>query len=70
MNRPRSYWNDDEPVIVREVHEAQRDDFTGLYDQNGDPLYRQREPIGFDPHRWSRAMPNPNQKPPKKKKGR
>lgn len=28
--------------------------FTGLYDADGTPLHRQREPIGYDPHRWAK----------------
>ena len=46
--------------------------FTGLYDHDGTPLHRQREPIGYNPHRWSKPMPGPNQKkqPKTKKKGK
>jgi len=45
-----------------EYIEPDHDTWTGLYDHNGTPLHRQREPIGYDPHRWADKP-----KPPKKK---
>ena len=60
MNRPktRNWYSDDEPLIVREIHQTERDTFTGRYDHEGNELHRQREPIGFDPHRWDTSPRN------------
>jgi len=61
MPKTRNWYSDDEPLIVREIHHTERDTWTGLYDHHGEPLHRQPEPIGFDPHRW-------DTKPRKRKK--
>ena len=60
-----------------EYHEQDADTWTGLYNEHGDPLHKQREAIGYNPHRWSAAMPDPSQKSkpmkkakPGKKKGK
>jgi hypothetical protein len=55
-----------------EYIEPDHDTWTGLYDHNGTPLHRQREPIGYQPNRWRTEVPNANQKkqPKTKKKGK
>lgn len=56
MPRTRSeYWEDDTPETAREIHQPDRDTFTGLYDHTGAPLHRTPEPIGFNPNRWATA---------------
>lgn len=60
---------------AQEYIEPDQDTWTGLYDHEGTPLHRQREPIGYNPHRWSAPMPSPSQKmkkskPMKKGKGK
>lgn len=64
---------DEASHTATEYIEPDQDTWTGLYDHEGVPLHREREPIGYNPHRWSNAMPGPNQKkkPMKtKKKGK
>ena len=29
--------------------------FTGLYDHTGTELHRPKEPVGYNPHRWSKS---------------
>jgi hypothetical protein len=57
---------------AEEYIEPDRSTFTGLYDHEGTPLHRQREPIGYNPHRWSANMAeSPSQKKTRKtKRGR
>lgn len=59
------WWVDEYSETAREVHHAERDGFTGLYNHLGEPLYRQPEPFGFDPNRWNDSM-----KKATKKKGK
>lgn len=50
--RQRPYYDTDEDVVEVgreniEVAVSERDAWTGLYDENGKPLYREKEPLGF-----------------------
>lgn len=51
-----------------EYIEPEQSTWTGLYDHEGVPLHRQREPIGYNPHRWETTMKK--SKPMKKPKGK
>ena len=42
--------------------------FTGLYNEHGEPLHKQREAIGYNPFRWDTQMKK--SKPMKKPKGK
>ena len=46
--KPASYWPADEAPMLeaREVYESAPAD-TGLLDENGHPIYRRSDPIGF-----------------------
>lgn len=50
--KPKSWWDDgadlyaDEPRTMI-VEEVERDDWSGLYDANGNKLMRPRQAIGF-----------------------
>lgn len=69
MNRTRSEFWDDPPETAREFHHSDRDTWTGLYNHNGEPLHREREPFGFNPNRWNDSMKK-TPKPMKKGKGK
>lgn len=60
--RAASWDSCDDGETAREIHHAEPDDWTGLWDHEGEPIFRPREPIGFNPYRWSKPMPNANQK--------
>lgn len=54
MSRIRGdYLDYDESMTAREVYEDQSDRWSGLYDSRGQKLYRERDPVGFNPHRWT-----------------
>lgn len=55
MNRPRAEWWDEAPETAREIHYEEQSAWTGLYGAQGEPLYREREPFGFQPDRWAMA---------------
>lgn len=57
------HYDDGAGHTATEVFESDRDTFTGLYDQDGTPLHRMREPIGYQHDRWSNHMAaKPDQK--------
>lgn len=41
-------WDDDPLIVAQTVHEKEKDRFSGLYDANGRPLYREETKVGFD----------------------
>lgn len=49
---PKSYWDDEDWMQSQQitnvtVHQDEFDSFTGLYDHEGNPLYREPNKIGF-----------------------
>lgn len=50
MQRGGKAWlDDDSPLIVAQtVHEKEKERFSGLYDSQGKPLYREEIKVGFD----------------------
>ena len=68
MARTRNWLDDDYPVLTGQtVHEQHREDWTGLLDHTGTPLYRNPNPLGFDMAKKPSAPMKPSKKPGKGK---
>jgi len=42
----------DDGETAREYIEPERERWSGLYNKDGQKLFREQPTIGFDPHRW------------------
>lgn len=46
--KEKNGWIDDPLIVAQTVHEREKERFSGLYDAQGRPLYREETKVGFD----------------------